>query len=328
MTRPFGFSATDTIYRATGHAGEAIWEGGLQPFGPLALSPAAAALSYGLGVFEGLKAHRSPDGRALLFRPQANAERFRRSAGQLLLLPFPAEQFVAAVTQLVRGNERHLPPHGDGALYLRPVELAVQPRLGIGPCEEFLVLIYASPVGPFFAPGSGLRVRVVSQSRAAAGGTGSAKAMGNYAGCLRVVQRWRDEGFHDVLFLDAKTLRLVTETSGSNLFALLRNGRLVTPALDDQILPGITRDSVIRLARERLGLAVEERPVPIDELLNEAEEVFCTGTAHGVQSVTELLHGDRLVRFPAQDTARALREALGAIQTGVHPDPFGWVVAV
>jgi branched-chain amino acid aminotransferase len=330
--RPFAFSATGTVYRAEGRrGGDPEWEGDLQPFGSVAFSPAAAAFSYGLGVFEGLKAHRAPDGRVLLFRPRANAERFRRSAEQLLMLPFPADRFVAAVTGLVKSNLDHLPPHGEGALYLRPVELAVEPRLGIGPCREFCVLIYAAPVGPYFAPakaGAGLRLRVLEQSRVPAGGSGGAKAMGNYAGCLRVVQRWRDEGYHDVLFLDARELRFVAETSGSNVFARLRDGRLVTPSLDDQILAGITRDSVIRLARDLLGLTVEERPLPIDEVVEEAEELFCTGTAYTVQSVAELQRGERLVRLPGRDTARELREALLGIQTGTRDDPFDWVMSV
>jgi branched-chain amino acid aminotransferase len=328
-TRPFEFTATGTIYRATGRVdGDPEWEGDLSPFGPLALSPAAAALSYGLGVFEGLKAHRAPDGRVLLFRPRANADRLRRSAEQLLMLPFPAGRFVDAVTRLARSNQAHLPPHGEGALYIRPVELAAEPRLGIGPCREFCVAMYATPVGPYFAPGVGLRLRVVRKSRAPAGGSGSAKAMGNYAGCLRVVQGFRDRGYHDVLFLDARELRHVTETSGSNVFVRLRDGRLVTPPLDDQILAGITRDSVIRIARDLMGLAVEERPLPVDEVVEEAEELFCTGTAYTVQSVAELEHGERLVRLPGRGTARELRELLLGIQTGVREDPFGWVVQV
>ena len=328
-TRPFAFSATDTMYLATGQDGDPpVWHGGVQPFAEVPFSPATAAFSYGLGVFEGLKAHRAPDGRVLLFRPDANAHRFRRSAEQLMLLPFPVDRFLSAVTELCRTNLRHLPPHGEGALYFRPVELAVEPRLGIGPCGEHRVLIYCAPVGPYFAGGDGLKIRVVPQSRAPAGGSGSAKAMGNYAGCLRVVQRLRGEGFNDVLFLDARQQRHITETSGSNVFARLRDGRIVIPNLDDQILAGITRDSVIRLCRDLLGLQVEERPLPVEELLGEAEEVFCTGTAYTVQRVAEISHGDRLLRLPGSDISRALKEALLGVQTGVRDDPYGWTVEV
>lgn len=328
--QPFAFSPCDTIYWAECRSGSGDgWEGGLQPFGPVSMSPAAAVLSYGLGVFEGLKAHRTKDGRVLLFRPQANADRFIHSASQMMLLPFPADRFVTAVEALVQSNLRHVPPHGEGSLYIRPIELATEPRLGVAPCAEHSVLMYAAPVGAYFSSTvDGLALRVLHQSRVPPGGSGSAKAIGNYAGCMCAVHRWRQEGYHDVLFMDARGEGCVTEISGANLFAMLRTGRIVTPALDDQVLPGITRDSTLRIAREVLSLTVEERPLPLSELLSEADEVFCTGTAYSVQSVAALHLDDRAISFPGREIARSIREVLCGIQRGQRADPFGWTVPV
>lgn len=323
----FGFSATDRIYRAVHRASEGRWQGGLEPFGALALSPAAACLSYGLGIFEGLKAQRGVDGRLRLFRPDENARRFVRSAEKILLEPFPEADFVAAAIDVVRENARFVPAAGRGALYLRPIELASEARLGAAPCAEHTVVVYAAPVGSYFAEGAdraGLRLRILDQARVVAGGSGDAKAMGNYAGCLATVRRWRQQGYHDVLFTHAGDARFVTEASGANVFALLADDRLVTPALDDQILPGITRASVIALARAE-GLTVEERPLGIEELWRDAREVFCTGTAWTVQSVCRLEHGERAVDFGEQALATQLRSQLFELQRGAAEDRWGWL---
>ena len=321
----FSLGPTEAVYRAEGE-GEAWGEGELLPWGPLRLDPAAACLSYGLGVFEGLKAQRGVDGGLRLFRPADNAARFGRSAAQLLMPPFPAPRFVDAVARVVRANAAHAPPAGTGALYVRPIQIASEPRLGAGPCQRVTVSIYASPVGAYFAGDDGLRLRALRQARVPAGGCGSAKAMGNYAGCLATVHSFRARGYDDVLFLDAAERRLVTETSGANVFARLGDGPLVTPPLDDQVLPGITRDSVIRIAREVLDLEVEERPLALDEVLGGASELFCTGTAYTVRPARELSFEDRELRLPSRATADALRELLLGIQLGDGEDPFGWTV--
>jgi branched-chain amino acid aminotransferase len=148
--------------------------------------------------------------------------------------------------------------------------------------------------------------------------------MGNYAGGVLVSAPWKRQGFDDVLYLDAREAEFVTETSGANLFAVLKNGRLVTPPLDDQIMPGVTRDSALAVARRVLGLAVDERPLAVDELLDDAVEVFCTGTAWTVKSVREIAHRDRVVRFGPQDVRAQLWEIISGVQTGRRDDPFGW----
>jgi branched-chain amino acid aminotransferase len=335
----FSFTETDVMYLSRGETGrDPVWDDGeFLPFGAIALSPAAAFLSYGIGVFEGLKAQRAGDGRVLLFRHRDNALRFQRSAERLLMAQFPADRFVEAVEGVVARNLRFVPPADKGSFYIRPMEHAIEPRLGLGPCAKFWVTIYGCPVGGYFASKEaskdakgpeGVRLQVLEQGRCAAGGTGSAKVMGNYAGGITIASRWKARGFDDVLYLDARHLRFLTETSGSNVFVRLKDGSIVTPPLDDQILPGVTRDSAIRVAREILRLRVDERLIPIDEVLDQGEEIFCTGTAWTVQSVRELVHRDRSHAFSATEARRALLAEIRGIQTGERKDPFGWVSAV
>ena len=205
------------------------------------------------------------------------------------------------------------------------MEHAVEQKLGIGPCSLFVVTMYGSPVGAVKATSEeGLRLRVVEQARVAPGGTGAAKAIGNYAGGVQVAGPWKRVGYDDVLYLDARQTDWVTETSGANLFALLRSGTLVTPPLDDQIMPGVTRDSALVVARDLLGLPVAERPLSIEELLTDAVEVFLTGTAWTVKSVREIAHHDHSARFVQQQVRAQLWEILSGVQSGRREDSFGW----
>jgi len=302
------------------------WDAGQYvPFGDLPISPAAAFMSYGLGIFEGLKAQRCADGRVLLFRVDRNAERFRRSAERMTLAQFPADQFVDACVETVRRNLRMVPPHDKGSFYLRPVEVANQRRLGLGPVHEFLVVVYGSAVGSYFAgAGGGVRLRVLEQGRVPAGGTGAAKCMGNYSGGIKIAYDWKQKGFDDVLYLDAHELKWVSETSGSNVFVKLKNGTLVTPPIGDQILDGNTRASAVQLAREVLGMKVEERPISIDETLADGEEVFASGTAWTLLSIRELVHRDKAYTFGKTATREALLKLLRGIQCGTGEDRFGW----
>jgi branched-chain amino acid aminotransferase len=323
----FAFTETDWIYRSLGDTErDLVWDAGaIAPYGGIELTPAAAVLSYGLGIFEGLKAFRREDGAVQLFRPDMNAVRFQRSAERLALAPFPAGQFVDACARLVDANREWVPPYGKGTFYIRPMEHATEARLGFGRCRAFAVTMYGSPVGAVKTAGTeGLRLRVVEQARVAPGGTGAAKAMGNYAGGVFVADPWKRQGFDDVLYLDARETAYVTETSGANLFAVLKDGRLVTPPLDDQIMPGVTRDSAIVVARTLLGLTVEERRLGVEELLTDAVEVFCTGTAWTVRSVREIAHRDRTARYARQDVCAQLWEVISGVQSGRRDDPFGW----
>ena len=325
----FSFVPTDAIWLAEGDARrDPVWStGGVRPFAPVESSPAASIFSYGQGIFEGLKVRRVGDGRVLAFRPAAHAARFRSSAERLMMASFPEDSFRRAVEEVARANARFVPPAGKGSLYVRPMQHAVEPRLGQGAAERLRVLLFTSPVGSFFSArsaGAGLRLRVVRASRAAVGGTGAAKAIGNYAAALAVGARWRAQGFDDVLYLDARRLEHVSETGGANVFARLREGTLVTPPLDDQILPGITRDSAIRIAREMLGLPVVERDLSVRELLADADELFCTGTAWTIRSVGEVVAEEGARSFSSREAAGAILEKLSAIQEGEAGDPFGW----
>lgn len=348
----FGHHATDAYYLAEGDAnlaqgdaclaqgngavGGATWGPGETVAGdrPLSLAPAAAVLSYACGIFEGLKAERTSDGRLLLFRPHDHAERFRRSAERLQLLPFPHERFLDAVRTVVRANERFVPPAGRGTFYLRPLEHGIAPMLGLGTGSRYRVVVYGSPVGDYHAPQAlehGLRLKVLPFSRVAPGGTGAAKAMGNYPGGLVHKQQAQQQGCADVLYTLVPSgggPPLLQETSGSNVFCWLRSGALVTPATDDTVLAGITRASVLTLAAE-WGIPVAEQALTLDEVITEGAECFCTGTAWTVRSVAELALADgRVHRCGPPTLAPKLRAALRAIQSGAEADRWGWTLSV
>ena len=325
-TLTFSYTETDFIYRALGDAErDPVWSPGrIEPSGAIAVSPAAAVLSYGVGIFEGLKAFRREDGRVQVFRPDANAARFRRSAERLSMAPYPADEFVSGVLRLVDANRRFVPPAALGTFYVRPMQHAVEARLGFGACRDLAVTMYGSPVGAVGSAGDAIRLQAVERARVAPGGTGAAKAIGNYAGSVHVAGPSKRQGFDDVLYLDARELRFVTETSGANFFMVDRAGRVITPPLDDQILAGVTRDSVIAIAREDLGLDVVERPIAIEEVLADAQEAFCTGTAWTLKRVGEIAFRDRSVSIQGRDVRDALWDILGGIQTGRRDDRRGW----
>ena len=326
-TLTFSFTETDFIYRADGDTRrEPVWTPGrIEPYGPISLSPAAAVLSYGVGIFEGLKAFRREDGQVQVFRPDANAARFQRSAERLSMAPFPVAVFLSAVDQLVDANRRFVPPHGRGSFYIRPMQHAIEVKLGFGACRELAVTMYGSPVGAVGAKTDAIRLQAVERARVAPGGTGAAKAMGNYAGGVHVAGPAREQGFDDVLYLDARALTYVTETSGANFFVVNRAGQLITPPLDDQILAGVTRDSVLTIAREELRLDVQERPISIDDVLADAREAFCTGTAWTLKSVDGITFRDRSVELPGREVRDRLWEIIGGIQTGRRADERGWI---
>jgi branched-chain amino acid aminotransferase len=327
----FSLTETDWIYVARGDSRRnPVWdEGEWLPFGELGISPASPALAYGLGIFEGLKAHRTKDGRILLFRADRNAARFSRSAERITLAPFPESRFVEASVELVRRNARFVPPYGRGSFYLRPVEWGSDPRLGLGTVQGFSAVFYGSPVGPYFAAGAapGLRLLVKEQGRVAPGGTGFAKAAANYAGGILIADQAKKLGYTDVLYLDARHVRNVTETSGSNVFCVRRDGTIVTPPLDDQILPGVTRDSTIHVAKH-LGMKVEERALPIDEVIADGVGLFCTGTAYTLARVHEITYRDEPHVFPDDSVRAKLFEVVRGIQLGEREDAWGWTIEV
>ncbi|MDP3907049.1 branched-chain amino acid aminotransferase [Novosphingobium sp.] len=303
------------------------------PRGPIALDPAAAVLHYAQEIFEGLKAYRTADGGIALFRPEANAARFNASARRLAMPELPEDVFVAAIRELVAADSEWFPTVEGGSLYLRPFMIATEAFLGVRPAKEYKFLVIASPAGNYFKSGApAVSIWVSDYTRAAPGGTGAAKCGGNYAASLVPTAEAFAKGHDQVLFLDAAEHKWIEELGGMNLFFVFADGTLRTPALTGTILPGITRDSLLQLAREE-GLTVEEERYSLDQWRADAAsghliEAFACGTAAVVTSVGKV--ADRTSEFtigsggPGQLTQK-LRARLVAIQRGEAPDTHGWV---
>lgn len=333
----FGRVFSDHMVVVRYDAGQGWHSPELRPFGPIALSPAAAVLHYAQEIFEGLKAYRTPDGRVVLFRPDANARRFRASAERLAMPPVPEALFVEAVEQLVRADRDWIPEGPDASLYLRPFMFADEVFLGVRPSASYQFVVIASPVGAYFQ-GAPKAVKVwVSETytRAAPGGTGAAKCGGNYAGGLLAQAEATAQGCDQVVFLDAVERRWVEELGGMNVFFVFGDGRLVTPPLGGSILPGVTRDAILALATAQ-GLRVSEAPYSLEQWRQDAEsgqltECFACGTAAVVTPIGTIrtATGDFTIGSggPGQ-VSQALRQSLVGIQRGHAPDPQGWVHTV
>jgi branched-chain amino acid aminotransferase len=301
---------------------------------PLTFDPASAVLHYAQEIFEGLKAYRLADGDTALFRPDANAARFRASARRLAMPELPDELFVGSVRRLVEVDGDWMPDSAEGALYLRPFMVASEVFLGVKPAAEYFYMVIASSVGAYWKGGMRAVTLWVARdsTRAGPGGTGAAKCGGNYAASLAAQRQAIAQGCDQVVFLDAAERRWVEELGGMNIFWVFDDGTLRTPPLSDTILAGITRDSLIAIARDQ-GLTVVEQPYAIDQWRADAEsgrvvESFACGTAAVVTPIGQVLDGAR--RFTVgsggtgQVTAR-LHQALTAIQRGQAPDPHGWL---
>ncbi|WP_406631717.1 branched-chain amino acid aminotransferase [Amycolatopsis sp. WGS_07] len=333
----FGSVFTDHMVTVRYRPDEGWHDAKVERFGPTALSPAAAGLHYGQTIFEGLKAYRAPDDRVLLFRPDANAARFQRSARRLAMPELPGELFVQALEELVAADRRWVPSADGGSLYLRPFLVATEPFLGMRPAEEYLFCVIASPVGGVFAGGpDAISVDVAHDyARAAPGGTGSAKCGGNYAAALPALRRAVSEGYDQVVFLDAAQHRYVEELGGMNIFFVFRDGRITTPPLLDTVLAGVTRDSVITLAEEA-GHQVAEAPYSVEQWRADAasgqlREVFACGTAATIAGIgrarylgEEFAIGDGGVG----PVTAGLRTRLLDLQYGRAEDVHGWVRVV
>ncbi|MEE1620768.1 branched-chain amino acid aminotransferase [Zafaria sp. J156] len=315
--------------------GQGQWhDARIEPYGPIAMDPAASVLHYGQEIFEGLKAYRHADGSVWTFRPEANAARFNKSAERLALPQLPPEAFVESLRQLV-SVDREWVPSGDGeALYLRPFMIATEAFLGVRPAHEVSYRVIASPAGNYF----GGELKPVSiwlstnYARAGRGGTGEAKCGGNYAASLAAQLEAEANGCKQVLFLDPFNDDAVEELGGMNVFFVFTDGRIVTPALNGTILHGVTRSSVLQLAQDR-GLTVEERKITLEEWRRSVEdgtlaEVFACGTAAVITPIGELKTADGSITSPApgpDSVAMAIREQLLGIQTGTVEDTHGWL---
>jgi branched-chain amino acid aminotransferase len=333
----FGRYFTDSMFIARYRTGEGWYDARLTAYAPLSLDPSTAALHYAQSIFEGLKAYAQPDGSVATFRPEANAARFVRSARRLAMPPVPEEAFVSAVDALVDADRDWVPTGPDQTLYLRPYQLAVEPFLGVRPANEYLFLVIASPAGAYFARGVHPVSVYLSEDyiRAAPGGTGDAKCAGNYAASLLAQEQASAAGCDQVVWLDAMEKRYVEEMGGMNLFFVLGSGddaELVTPELTGTLLPGITRESLITLARD-LGYRVTERRFSVEEWRRgvadgTVSETFACGTAAVITPVGEVKArtGDFVVGdgTPGAITMK-LRASLLDIQHGRVADTHGWL---
>ena len=306
------------------------------PYQRFHLDPAALIFHYAQAIFEGMKAYREEDGQMFLFRPQDNFERMNRSAQRLCMPRFPVEKMVQWLKALVYLDRDWVPTAPGASLYIRPTMIGVNPALGVQPASVYYFYIIASPVGAYYAEGFNPTKIYVSdeESRAAKGGVGNVKAAGNYAASLYTEEVAKKAGYTQVLWLDACEHRYCEEVGTSNIFFVVGD-ELVTPPLDGTILPGITRDSVIKLA-ESWGVRVAQRPIAIDEVFAASKdgrltEAFATGTAAVISPVGELaFKGETYVINGGRvgELAQRLYNELQAIQHGRAADPFKWVVRV
>jgi branched-chain amino acid aminotransferase len=317
------------------HSAEQGWhDAKLMPRGPLSIDPACAVLHYAQEIFEGLKAYRTPDGGAALFRPEANAKRFVDSARRLAMAELPEELFLESIKVLVEKDRDWIPSGEGGSLYLRPFMFASEVFLGVKPASEYLYVVLASPAGAYFKGDTPAVSLWVSEhyTRAAPGGTGAAKCGGNYAASLVAQSEAIQHGCDQVVFLDAVENKWVEELGGMNVFFVFDDGSIQTPPLTGTILPGITRDSLLTLARDA-GITVREEPYALEQWKADAEsgklrEAFACGTAAVVTPIGKVQ--GRGFEFaignggPGIVTAEFKRK-LVAIQRGEVEDPHNWV---
>ena len=333
----FGRHFTDHMVTIHWTEGEGWHDAQVRPYGPIPLDPATNVLHYGQEIFEGLKAYRQADGSIASFRPDANANRFNRSAARLAMPPLPTHLFHESIEQLVSIDSRYVPDAHEASLYLRPFMIATEVGLGVRPSNDYLYVLIASPVGAYFKGG----IQPVSvwlsteYVRASPGGTGEAKCGGNYAASLIAQAQAAREGCDQVVWLDAIEHRWVEEMGGMNLCFVYGEGddaRVMTPELTGSLLPGITRDSLLQVAKD-LGYGAEEGRLNVDDwqeanASGEMTEVFACGTAAVITPVGNVNSAHAAWQIgsgePGPVTMR-LREALLDIQTGRAPDHHGWM---
>lgn len=328
----FGYIQTDKRYVSNYKNGS--WdEGTLTSDATITINECAGVLQYAQTVFEGMKAYTTEKGQIVVFRPDLNAERMVNSAKRLEMPPFPQDRFVDAVKQVVKANEGYVPPYGSGAtLYIRPYMFGSDAVIGVKPANEYQFRIFCTPVGPYFKGGAKpITIRVSDYDRAAPNGTGHIKAGLNYAMSLHAIVEAHEQGYAENMYLDSATRTKVEETGGANFLFVTKDGKVVTPK-SSTILPSITRRSLVYVAKEYLGLEVEERPVYFDEVKDFAECGLC-GTAAVISPVGKIVdHGKEICLPSGMDEMgpvnKKLYETLTGIQMGRIEAPKGWIQVI
>lgn len=329
----FGRHFADRMFTQRYTQGTGWHDAVIGPYAPITLDPAAQVLHNGQMIFDGTKAYRRPDGHLNLFRTERNAERFNRSATRMGMPEVPIAAHLEAITELVRLEARWVPSQPQTALYIRPVMLATEKDLAIRAPREFLHFIILSPVAPYFAGGfAPIAVHVPHDYvRAVRGGTGEAKTPGNYAGSIKATEDAIAQGYQQVLWLDAVERRYVDEVGAMNIAFIYEGKTLRTPALSGAILHGVTRESILILARDA-GLAVGEERIDFFEVLEDIQrgritEVFGMGTGAVIAPVGRLGYQGRDIQVgdgQPGPIARQMFDTLTGIQFGLRADPYGW----
>lgn len=328
----FGYVQTDKRYVSNYKDGK--WdEGGLTEEANVVLNECAGVLQYAQTVFEGLKAYRTEDGHIVTFRPDLNASRMADSARRLEMPVFPEDRFIRAVEQVVEANADYVPPYGSGAtLYIRPYMFGTNPVIGVKPADEYQIRVFATPVGPYFKGGAKpITIRVCDFDRAAPHGTGHIKAGLNYAMSLHAIVDAHQQGYDENMYLDSATRTKVEETGGANFIFITKDNKLVTPK-SDTILPSITRRSLVYVAKEYLGMEVEEREVLFEEVKQFAECGLC-GTAAVISPVGKVVDHGKEICFPSGmeemgPVTKKLYDTLTGIQMGHIKAPEGWIKVI
>ena len=328
----FGYMKTEKRFVANFKDG--AWDDGvITEDDKVVISECAGVLQYAQTCFEGMKAYTTQDGHVVIFRPDMNAERMANSCRRLEMPVYPEDKFVEAVAKTVKANDAWVPPFGSGAsLYIRPYMFGSNPVIGVKPADEYQFRILVTPVGPYFKGGAKpLTIKVSDFDRAAPHGTGHIKAGLNYAMSLHAIVTAHEEGYAENMYLDPATRTKVEETGGANFIFVTKDGKVVTPK-SDSILPSITRRSLIHVAKEYLGLEVEEREVLFDEVKDFAECGLC-GTAAVISPVGKIVnHGEEICLPSGMEkmgpTIQKLYDTLTGIQMGKIEAPKGWIYTV
>lgn len=328
----FGSVFSDHQFRMDFADGQ--WQmGKVEPYGKMAISPAAMALHYGQAIFEGMKAFRQPDGGIALFRPMENIRRFNKSAERLCMPGIDEGLFLQALIELIKVDSAWVPMGMGSSLYIRPFMFATEEHVGVKPSEEYRFIIFTCPVGRYYK--GNVRVKVEPFfTRAAPGGTGYAKAAGNYAASLKPTAMAKEQGYDQILWTDAVEHKYIEESGTMNVVFVL-DGKLVSPSLGDTVLSGVTRDSVLKLAA-RMGMEIEERRVAVAELKAAAEsghltEAFGVGTAATMTAIEAIGFPTGDVELPPVEgwsVMPKLSTMLDDLRRGKGEDPFGWRVVI
>ena len=327
---PFGKVFADHMFLADYRDGE--WKNlHIMPYGYLPMSPASPTIHYGQSIFEGMKAFAGSKDEALIFRPLTNWKRLNESAERMCMPTVPEEIFMEGILSLIELDRKWIPDLPGSSLYIRPFMFSADEYIGIRPSQNFTFMVINCPVGPYYA--TPVKVKIETHySRAIEGGTGFAKAGGNYGGALYPSKLALDQGYHQLIWTDGKTHQYVEESGTMNVMFVIDN-TLVTPALGDTILKGITRDSVLTLARH-WGMKVEERKLSVSELIDglksgRVKEAFGAGTAATIAHIELIGHeGQDYVLPPIaqREFSNKVFKELEGIKRGTHADPFGWMM--